>query len=196
MKQLFLFTFLLFGSRCAYSQIYKGQWLVGGSGTFSHKSGNDNFNSGYKSTGFSILPDVGYFVINNLTVGARFGYQYAKEKQGYNDSLFSASQTIILSASPFVRYYFLPAKKRVNILADASYNRDWYTVKSNIYTTKAKDQSYTLAAGPVLFLSSYSALELTLSYAHLPHEGYYYNNDISVNIGFQVHLGEPKTKHK
>jgi hypothetical protein len=187
MKSLFTLT-LLFFVLAAAAQINKGQFLAGGSGTYSATTYR---HTDTKFRGFEIDGRGGIFLLNKLAAGLQIGYSYNKEFgtveitnqpfQQYDRSL---------SAGPFVRYYFLRAANKINLIADASYFRSW-SKSGNFYgDSKWKSYGYTLAAGPVLFLNPKVSLETTLNYEY-QHESFN-AKALRVKLGFQVYLSKCK----
>lgn len=179
MKKIALaLCFLVTGMVSAYSQINKGQWLVGGSASASFSKQGDNDDS--KVTSVGISPDAGYFFINNFAGGARVSFQSAKVKSDEDAS------TSFLFA-PFVRYYFLPAAQKVNVFADASYG--FGSVK---FGDSESFNQFSIAAGPAVFLSPNTALEFTLQYQSAGGDAFGDDrmNNFGLNVGFQIHLGK------
>jgi hypothetical protein len=179
MKKLFIVFPVLLLSIASIAQIKKGQWLVGGTAGFT--SSQTGSIKDTKVTSFTFSPDAGYFFINNLAGGLRVNINSAKEHD--EDAMTS------LVFSPFVRYYFLPAAQRVNILADASYG--FGSVKAG--GNSESFNQFAFAAGPAVFLSPNTALEFTLQYSSAGGDAYGGNdrqNNFGVNVGFQVHLGK------
>ena len=179
MKKLIFVFSLLIVSIFSFSQVNKGQFLVGGAAGFESSKFGDNDDS--KVTSFTFSPNAGYFFINNLAGGLRFSINSVKEKGE------DASSTVLIS--PFARYYFLPASQKVNIFADASYG---------FGSVKFGDESesmnqFAFAAGPAVFLSPNTALEFTLQYRSQGGDAYGGDdrlNNFGVNVGFQIHLGK------
>lgn len=67
----------------AFSQLDKGTWLVGGSGSFQsfdrdYKIPPDVVK--FKQTGLSISPTIGYFIIDKLVFGLRPSFSWSKLK--------------------------------------------------------------------------------------------------------------------
>jgi hypothetical protein len=77
MKKSVLVLSLLMSSLFSFSQINKGQWLVGGSVGFESSKTGDIDDS--KETTFNFSPNAGYFFINNLAGGLRVNFQTFKE---------------------------------------------------------------------------------------------------------------------
>jgi len=74
-------------------------------GLTTHKvkdSGGD-VNVTYKTTGLNLLPRGGYFVIDNLAVGANIIVSFSVQKSEDSDYKYSES---LLSIGPFARYYY------------------------------------------------------------------------------------------
>lgn len=175
-KVLFSFVLLTL-SFSAFTQINKGQWLVGGSAGFESTKYGDVDESKY--TTFNISPNAGYFFIDNLAGGARVSFSSFKEKGE------DASSSFLFA--PFARYYFLPAAQKVNIFADASYG--FGSMKDG---ESDGFNQFAIAAGPAVFLSPNTALEFTLQYRSAGGDAYGDDrlNTFGVNVGFQVHLGK------
>lgn len=194
MKQIVFSLFLLLACSSAFSQIYKGQWLVGGSGNFSLQKTPDRYVYQDKQQSLSLSPDAGYFIINNLAVGVRPGYTLTHSKTRSYDSSTITSNSHTFSAAPFVRYYVLPATHKINVLAEGSYGWDWGRYKSYNSGYKFSSSYYSFSAGPVLFINSSVALELTGNYQHYIHD--FYSARFFINAGFQVHLGKARLQKK
>ena len=78
-------------SSMAYSQTYKGNWIVSGNSSFQVLSSTPE--GGDASTTVTLSPSIGYFVANNLAIGASV-------------SLQSTEGTTIYSILPTASYYF------------------------------------------------------------------------------------------
>jgi hypothetical protein len=179
MKKIFLFALVLVLSHSVFSQINKGQWLVGGSAGFESGKFGDDDNS--KFTSFHLSPDAGYFFINNFAGGARVSLTSTK----YHGE--DAATSFLFA--PFVRYYFLPAAQKVNILTDASYG---FGSMKDAGNSDGFNQ-FAIAAGPAVFLSPNTALEFLLQYSSAGGDAYGGNdrqNNFGINVGFQIHLGK------
>jgi hypothetical protein len=177
MKKVLFAAFLLVSSNAIFAQINQGQWLAGGTIGFNSEKQGD-----VKATMFNISPDAGYFFINNFAGGLRLDYTSTKVKGADDASSF-------FSVAPFVRYYFLPAAQKVNVFADAAYG-----FGKGGYDKKQSLNYYSIMAGPAVFLTPNTALELDLYYRS--NGGDYFenaagdkDNHFGFKIGFQVHLG-------
>jgi len=196
MKHSFLLGMVLLFSSATFSQINKRHWLIGGSGSlFTNKlttPGQSTYTA--KGGGIILSPNVGYFPVNNLAGGLRTYFGYSHIKGGYDNGYASYKQNSWQTqVGLFVRYYFLPAQYKVNLLADASYFIGWtHSDDSSLGNSKDHLHGYDLSAGPVWFLNPATALELTLTYSNkqLPS----HNEGVYLNVGLQVHLGKGKRK--
>ena len=177
MKKVFMVAVATILIQTGFAQINQGQWLIGGDAGFSASKTGE-----YKTTTFSFAPNAGYFFINNFAGGVRFDIQSTKEKVASLDETYTTTMI-----APFLRYYFLPAVQKVNIFADVSYGFGGLKADDAPNTSIS---GYNIMAGPAIFLSPNTALELTLGYNSLKIEG----NDDRTNtfqfgVGFQIHLG-------
>jgi hypothetical protein len=178
MKKLLLAAFLLIGTNEIFSQINQGQWLVGGNINFTSSKFGDGEDD--KVTSFNVSPNVGYFFIDKLAAGLRLGFDTRKVKSADDG-------TTDFSLAPFVRYYLLDAMQKVNVFADGSYGFGKYGTSD-----KESYNFFQIMAGPAVFLTPHTALELAVFYKS--EGGDLYGDDdrfnhFGVNIGFQIHLG-------
>lgn len=181
MKKLFLASLIALSASTAFSQgnINKGDWMVGGSASFSSQK-----YKGYEgtTTSFEISPDAGYFFANQFAGGLSLAYTSAKST---GEESVSA-----VAVAPFLRYYFLPAAQKVNVFAQGAYA--FGSAKAG--GVSASVNGYSFAAGPSIFLTPATALEIGVSYTSLGGDAYAgtRDNTLGVKVGFQIHL--PGTK--
>src|SRR5215216_1991973 len=115
MKKFIILFLLLFFLTESYSQITKGNWLVGGSGTLSRQQ-EKLIGSEVKSTTIQLSPDLGYFIFDKFSAGLTPAFGYINLKtDNYH------SKTTSWAVGPFVRYYFLPAENRTNLFVGTAY---------------------------------------------------------------------------
>jgi hypothetical protein len=178
MKKVLFAAFLLVSSHSMFAQINQGQWLVGGNISFNSEKFGDNDNS--KVTKFTFAPNAGYFFMDKLAGGLRVGFESTKQ-EGDDDA------DVRFSLAPFARYYFLDASQKVNVFLDGSYG-----FGSAGQGDKESFNFYQFMAGPAIFLTPNTALEVALQY-HSEGGDAYGGDDrlknFGVNVGFQVHLG-------
>lgn len=80
----------------------KGDIFVSGAVMFSNSSTGD-----VKSNNFEIAPQVGFFVSDNIAIGAKIGYQSMKAENGVADTQDDAG----FAVGAMGRYYFTPANQ-------------------------------------------------------------------------------------
>src|SRR5688572_245532 len=136
MKKVTLFAIAAFASLGVFAQFNQGRMIVGGSAEFSTntdktRSGGTTVTDG-TTTSLSIAPNFGYFIIDNLAVGASVNLAVSKRNARGNGADYS---TTGVSFGPFARYYlpfglFFQGKFTLgtsntsfdNNLADSKYN--------------------------------------------------------------------------
>jgi hypothetical protein len=180
--KLFFLATLLF-SGLANAQITKGNWMVGGSGSFTkYKSTYPDNNTESTYTGYylDLSPNVGYFVVDNFSIGSVVGFSFGNPSGPDNNSLG-------FGLAPFVRYYFRKSDKIINPFLQASYS--FYRGKIQSGEGYNKSSEYRLKGGSAFFLNSSVALEITIEYNSSINN---YNNNqydnFTTGIGFQIHL--------
>lgn len=180
-----LFIAALLFTGVANAQITKGNWMVGGSGSFTSSKNNstygfDGSTSAYRINAFELTPDIGYFFIDKLAVGTVINFNYF----GSPDSDLKGTHSY--GIGPFVRYYFLKPETRINVFAEASYHYS-FTDKSVI--GKFETNGYAFKAGPAIFFNSSVALECTLQYNYTKvNANSSDSGNFVVGLGFQIHL--------
>ncbi len=187
MKKTFFsfFAALLFFS--AQAQLTKGNWVVGGSGSFySSKSTFSSPSFSQHSEGFdlNISPNVGYFIVDKFVVGLSPSFSWGK----FEDNGGGNSNIKRFLIGPFAKYYFLNTDKPFNILLAASYQHGVYSFKP----TTGNSSTFLVAAGPVIYLNSSVGLEFTLGYASkvddIKNNYKTTQKGFQMGIGFQIHL--------
>lgn len=206
----------------ARSQVNKGQWITGGNADFLYSNARGNTNAvinSNKTRSLQFSADGGYFFMKQLCAGISVGMSASNNKQvldGQQTTPFqsyysSESKITTLAFSPFLRYYFLPAAKKINIIGDISYsyshnNESTSTFQHMInqnngqpyssYTstkTSYHSNSFSIAGGPVFFLNPKVSMELLLGYHFTKYAGSgLSSNNISIGAGFHIHLDRIK----
>lgn len=165
---------------------------MGGSGAFSSKERN-----GIESSRIELSPNVGYFFLDKLAGGLDFTITNGKTKFGAGDKTTQNTYGI----SPFVRYYVLPASNKVNFFAETSYGWGRYKSKTSYLESTLTNNvsSFSISAGPAIFITPNVAIELTAGYGQSTYKIRYNNStdkstdkQFQVGIGFQIHLGNKK----
>ncbi len=148
----------------AFCQLGKGDFLAGGNMAIS--SSRNYFEGQLYGSGaqFRVSPVFGYFIIDRLAAGARLNYTYENSKSHGNNFANLRWHTRQLGVGPFLRYYFLPATRKVNLLAEASYLFSASKTVQNSQVYKTDLQTLGISAGPAFFLNSHLALEVLAGY--------------------------------
>jgi len=176
MKKLSLVLISLSLFIVSKAQITKGNWMVGGTGTFEKQQADFN-GSTLRTTRLQLYPNIGYFFVDKLSVGLKPSIDVIKTKtDSYN------TKTFMLGAGPFVRYYFLPAEKQVNLFTEGNYQ---YSFGTNKYYQNL----YRISVGPEVFFNSSVGIELTANYEYLHRKGGVNSaKTFFIGAGFQIHL--------
>ena len=194
MRKFTLLYFLFFAAGISKAQINKGQFLLGGNVNFEATKNENSINPTYETNNFFVAPNIGYFIVDKLAGGLRIDFRsYDSESENLETHYTTTS------LSPFLRYYFLPLQKNVNVFIDISYIRNktkWNSNANPDYFERSR--GYTISAGPSIFLSDQIALEFTLGYKHTKSDNF---GNTKVNIfnsgfGLQFHFGKIKYKSK
>ena len=166
-KKLFLCLFLPFGfiPLTSWGQITSGTTLIGGSLGFtsaSFKTGGD-FNQENNSNNFFISPQVGYFISNNLVVGAGLNLSTGSQKSNSQKQFEQKG----FSLGPYVRYYkFLGERTALFGNAAITFNNSEFKTlnAAGVLTTfqKQKSLNAVLTPGLTYFASSKVGLEISL----------------------------------
>jgi outer membrane protein len=108
MKYLIIGISILWG-QCVFAQTpTDGQSVsINGTVNFSKEklTTDDDLNPFYKNTTISLNPQVGYFIIDNFSIGLLFSYRY----HSYEDEDYEYS-TEVLGVGPVIRYYLVSDK--------------------------------------------------------------------------------------
>ena len=148
MKNSIVILLVIIANNLSFSQIQKGNWLIGSSistnnNTFGY---NTNFqystNSSYSS--FTILPEVNYILSNNFMLGG--GISYASIKSDFANTLppqSSATSSSNSSKNEMVSI-FVQAKYYLNISKNIFWNLNLKTGYGGVnYSYKSTPTSFT-----------------------------------------------------
>jgi hypothetical protein len=188
MKKVILFVIAAsFIYSNANSQITKGNWMLGGSASFSSIKTID-ITGGNSTSILNISGNVGYFITNKLAIGLKpnVSFESIKTDNGHLSQNVSA-------IGPFLRYYFFPFDGRVNFFTEVSYAlgvvKSYGNGVSN-YDWSNQTNSFSFKGGPAIFLNSSVALELSLGYLsyRVIGETKSGSNTFQIGLGLQFHL--------
>ncbi len=133
----------------------KGDVFVSGAVTFGSSKTGD-----FKANAFEIAPKVGYFVTENIAVGASVGFQSLKFDNGAADATNSG-----LGLGAFGRYYFTPADK-FSLFAElgfdyTSFDEEFDAETGTVYagSFESKEIGLGLGAGMNYFVSPNFSIE-------------------------------------
>lgn len=182
MKKLIFSLCMLTGlmaATTADAQLQKGTFLVGG------QLANLNFGLGSSnSVSLSITPKVGYFIENNLAIGAEVPLGF-KAVKGF-DPIYN------YGVGAFGRYYFAP--KEYNIDNVLNKGRFFGEVGAGIAGKTGVDVGFNIniGAGYAYFITPNVALETMVRYQGTYGTGS--SSGLDINLGFQIHLPSKKIK--
>ncbi|MBY0482188.1 MAG: hypothetical protein K2Q21_12585 [Chitinophagaceae bacterium] len=183
-KKIILIITVLFAVNYASSQITKGNWMVGGNGSFSSQKETLNLIDA-KGIGIHLSPAAGYFFIDKLAGGLRAKYDYNKVEYYGN-----TSNTSQFGFGPFIRYYFLDPEKIINFFTESAYQ---FSRNSGSNSTSTNSNAFTFSAGPIIYLNSSVGIEFAGSYELNNNKAIKANTKtFFLSIGFQIHLEKEK----
>lgn len=178
--KILLFTFIVFFFNSSFAQITKGHWMLGGDISFAYGKAKPSSIVKGESFNLDISPNVGYFVIDKLALGAKLDYYRSRYKTDDRTSSFDN-----FWVSPFARYYFLDVDKNINIFIESSY-------KFNLINEN-KATAFSAKTGAAIFLNPSVALEVSLQYLNTnSNDVYVGTNTILLGFGYQIHLERDK----
>ena len=203
MKTILLITVSIFFILNSQGQITKGNWLVGGNMTFSNTKSISTTSLGvgsYTSINLGISPNIGYFLLDKFALGLKPSFTHQKFFGGevINNGVAVASYGVSnmdwFDIGPFVRYYFLPVEKNINIFSEINYK---YGI-ANLHPGKGDRNSYSIYVGPVVYFNSSVGIEFSVGYNSSRETLYGLNSStddvslknkrIEMGIGLQIHL--------
>jgi len=188
------------------AQTEKGTFKIG---TFSNgffTSDTDKFEGETisKTKNFSLSPNIGYFVINNLVVGLDVTLSRSTTELVLQDI---ENITAVISFSPTIQYYFTPNKLKPYIKGSVGFGKFWQEIKDLSQNTdpfflnissKREDSlfRYSIETGVSYFINEKISIDLGLSYGKNEFNGEVDGNDIGKSsnqriqalIGFGIYL--------
>ncbi len=198
MKKVILIalTVLTF-SGISFAQFEQGRILAGGSiglKTNTNKTKNNNTTStNSKSVDISVNPKAGYFIIDNLAIGAGLNITSTTQKADGSTEKETYTST---SIEPFVRYYIKPGIffQGAFGVGPGKYKE---TNGNTTTTTKFNTSNWSLAAGYAIFLNNNVAIEPTIGYGSSTmklkaNDNKNIDSGLFINVGFQIYLGSKK----
>jgi len=147
MKKIVLTAIAVLGFSLANAQtggFAKGDAFISGAFNVSSEKTGDA-----KSNGFTIEPKVGYFVSENIAIGAKLGFGSDKHGDDKENSF---------TAGAFGRYYFTPASQ-FSVYGQAGLDFTNYKFKPG--NAKSNEIGANIGLGLSYFLSNHFAIEAT-----------------------------------
>jgi outer membrane protein len=188
--------FISVGAFSQFSQYSKGRFLIGGnlgfnSTTSKTKLGSNSSSTSEKSNMFSFTPQLGYFLINNLSAGMGLDISLSSVKP--TADIYDEYNTSI-QFQPFVRYYIKPG-----IFFQGTYGigseKDKQTYNGDSQQQKYMVYSWSAAAGYSLLINNRVAIEPLIGYGSKTSKdnstsqtSRYIDSGLFIKLGFQVYL--------
>jgi len=143
--------------------ITKGTWSFGGSASFGYADQEfENFGNTFESNflSFSIIPEIGYAVEENLILGLGLGYSYRRSEDNDSNIDFSNDTFII---APFIKRFF-PINDNLLFTLKGEFrytkaNADNFSNGNNITTQGSNTYFVGIRPGISFFISEKVALE-------------------------------------
>jgi hypothetical protein len=188
MKFIFCIS-ILFSSAISYGQLYKNNWVLGGTGSFSQRDVTytaQTIEYDSKHTQLTISPSVGYFLLDKLSIGIKSSLKWEKSK-AYEPGGGESNITRFYGG-PVIRYYLLEMDRQFNIATEGTAQFGRYL--SGIQ--KGPISRYSIMAGPVIFFNSSVGLEFLVGYFSNVENAKpiqkYLERGIQMEIGLQFYL--------
>ncbi len=205
MKKLLITLIACFGILFTNAQTEKGNWMFGGTSTFSFASNKETpeydgeeSESDYKVTTLSLATDANYFVIENLAVGMQLVYTGTKNKQDVFAGELEIKQNN-LGVLPQIAYYFKSDQLAPFIGAKVGYfsrKTEYISPSTDIDYSESKfgGLAYGFEAGLAYFINKNVSVDFLVEYLHtslVSDENDDYkikNNTIGAGIGFNIYF--------
>lgn len=142
-----------------FAQTTQGSLTFGGGFEYSSsKSDNVYGNVDYLTSTFQFSPNAGYFVVDNLEVGLRFGISSGKTEY----TGFDPTKTSSFSAGPYVRYYKFTSNDRFAFTGAVNVSFGSGKTTSTNTETKSGNLGIFIAPGFTYFLTERWGLDFQL----------------------------------
>lgn len=170
--KIILLNAALFCTFSTFAQTESGHLMLGGTAGFDIQ-----FEDEHNVTSIDVQPQLGFFILNNLAVGA--GLTLANQKQGDD---FSSNSFGIM---PFGRYYLGSGNTRIFLQAHFGY----ISAKTEFFGDETTASGTQIGGGPgvAFFLNNHVAIEGLLAYDIFG--GDLDGENLGLRIGVQAYLG-------
>lgn len=164
------------------SQINKNNWMIGGAASLRSSKYDVGGGATNKQFIVQLSGDVGYFIIDKFAAGLKPGYSRTETNSTHNI-------VNTYNIGPFIRYYFLPKEKYVNLFSEFGYQ--YGKTKTNQGVSQ-NSNNLSAIAGCAVFFNSSVALEFTLGYSSFSYNTSGNVKSLISGIGFHFHLEKEK----
>jgi hypothetical protein len=172
--------------------INQGSIMAGGSvyfisGSSKVKTGSTTISYGHRNT-FTIAPEFGYFIINNLALGADLSLSFSKHTP--DDANDDRSKYTSIQVSPFMRYYLSKGIFFEGQIGAGSGISKSTTPGNTTREYKLTSTNWSLTAGYASFITNNIAIEPMLGYAvTITDDKNFTAEDESINSSFLFKIG-------
>jgi hypothetical protein len=190
MKPVLIMLSLLL-SMCAFAQVEKGRFLVGGSADISQA--NQSAPGGHKISSFnlSIAPSFGAFVVKGFALGGRYAFGVGSNKSFSNSKKeYVTVTTFSSSIGPFARYYI--GKKPLKGLISGSVNYLTSVTLNSGSVSGTDGFNATGLLGMAYFFNPHISLETGLYISGSSFKKQYPVTRIGLSVGFFAFLDKKK----
>lgn len=191
MKKILLLLTLAAGLNvAANAQTEKGKWLVSGASNIGFNSVSTKFKAdgmsvdGPKVNTFNISPSVGYFVVDNLSVGLSLGYTNTSTKDEDGEKASSSTFTFLPSLT-----YFFTKNTTVKPYLGAGAGYASFKEKYGSVAETNGGFAWEVQGGLAYFVNQKAAINFGLGYGEVSVEqsGFTVNaNTFGAKIGFSL----------
>ncbi len=184
-----ILLFLMINWLSAFGQIQKGNFLIGGTGSFmkQHVTNVSEIN-----TIASLQPNFGYFVGDNFSIGIQLPLNYRR----YGNLISTG-----FGISPMLRFYFAKNEKSAFFIPlTAGVGNNNYKTYGSSSKTIYTNYTETFGLGFVYFIQPNIGLETALSYYFQQSKNNIMANSnssargVNFNVGFQIYMAGRKTQ--
>lgn len=194
MKNILLALGVVLISFSADAQFSKGRFLVGGSIGFGFDTevteNDNNSDTKYQRTEFTVEPQFGYFVIDRLAIGAGLSITNSRTNYLSSDDIATRREATI---TPMVRYY-LPNRIFFQIKVPLGSSTNTYDNGSNFSKVHYGVSGLSLGMGYAVRINNNVTIEPLLQYNFTSYNDKdssrrYLEKSLDLRAGFQIYLG-------
>ena len=192
MKKLITTLVLVVVVQSAFAQFTKGTILLGGSSSFGFSSMKTTYdgNDYSKTTAYELSPMAGYFVADNIAIGASIDFSGEKTEYEFSDS---ESKSSGITFSPFARYY-LESKVFFEGSSGFGSEKDEFNSGGSDIENDASVFKFGIGVGYAAMISDKVAIEPMIGYGSLSRkydgdDNKYKTSGFQLGVGVTVYLG-------